>query len=80
MLDGIVALVTGGASGLGAATVRSFIDGGARIAILDRAQSDGEALARGSGGGRVGRLHGRAIATRRPVSHPATSRRALAKT
>ncbi|MCW5893917.1 MAG: 3-hydroxyacyl-CoA dehydrogenase [bacterium] len=40
-----VALVTGGASGLGEATVRMFVDGGGRAAILDRPNSNGEALA-----------------------------------
>jgi 2-keto-3-deoxy-L-fuconate dehydrogenase len=34
--DGLVALVTGGASGIGAATVALLHSGGARVAILDR--------------------------------------------
>ena len=49
-LDGLVALVTGGASGLGAATVRAFSDAGARVAVLDRPHSDGEAFVRSFGG------------------------------
>lgn len=40
-----IALVTGGASGLGEATVRAVVAGGGRAAILDRPQSNGEALA-----------------------------------
>ena len=35
--DGLVALVTGGASGIGAATVRTLAERGARIAVIDRA-------------------------------------------
>jgi NAD(P)-dependent dehydrogenase (short-subunit alcohol dehydrogenase family) len=34
--DGKVAIVTGGASGIGAATVRRLLDRGARVAIFDR--------------------------------------------
>jgi NAD(P)-dependent dehydrogenase (short-subunit alcohol dehydrogenase family) len=44
-LDGIVALVTGGASGLGAATVRQLASRGARVMIVDRDQARGAALA-----------------------------------
>jgi len=44
-LEGAVAIVTGGASGLGEATVRTLVEGGARAAILDRPQSNGEKLA-----------------------------------
>jgi 2-keto-3-deoxy-L-fuconate dehydrogenase len=35
-LDGLRAVVTGGASGIGAAIVQTLLDGGARVAILDR--------------------------------------------
>jgi 3-hydroxyacyl-CoA dehydrogenase/3-hydroxy-2-methylbutyryl-CoA dehydrogenase len=45
-LDGAVALVTGGASGLGEATVRAFLGKGARAAILDRPNSTGDTLAK----------------------------------
>ena len=44
-LSGSVALVTGGASGLGAATVRRLVAGGAKAVIVDRDQAKGEALA-----------------------------------
>ena len=39
-----VALVTGGASGLGQATVRTLVAGGGRVMILDRPDSAGETL------------------------------------
>ena len=44
-LQGKVALVTGGASGLGEACVRRFIAQGARVAILDINSATGSALA-----------------------------------
>lgn len=44
-LQGAVAFVTGGASGLGAATVRRLVAGGARAVICDRDADRGEALA-----------------------------------
>jgi len=44
-LAGSVALVTGGASGLGAATVRRLVAGGARAVIVDRDEARGSALA-----------------------------------
>ena len=44
-LDGISALVTGGASGLGAATARHLVDGGAHVIIADLADSRGPRLA-----------------------------------
>src|SRR5262245_1438246 len=43
-LDGAIALVTGGASGLGAATVRRLIEGGARAVIVDRDEARAQAL------------------------------------
>ncbi len=46
-----VALVTGGASGLGEATVRLLASGGGQVMILDRPGSAGEALATELGGG-----------------------------
>jgi NAD(P)-dependent dehydrogenase (short-subunit alcohol dehydrogenase family) len=44
-LHGTVALVTGGASGLGAATVRRLAAGGAKVMIVDRDEAHGQALA-----------------------------------
>lgn len=44
-IEGSVALVTGGASGLGEATVRELVRGGGKAVILDRPQSAGAVLA-----------------------------------
>ncbi len=44
-LAGSVVLVTGGASGLGAATVRSLVARGAKAVIVDRDEAKGQALA-----------------------------------
>ena len=52
-LKDAVALVTGGASGLGEATVRALVAGGARAAILDRPNSAGEKLANELGSDKV---------------------------
>ncbi|MCG8422381.1 MAG: 3-hydroxyacyl-CoA dehydrogenase [Proteobacteria bacterium] len=45
-LDGAVAIITGGASGLGAATARKLIAGGASAVLVDRDETRGNALAR----------------------------------
>jgi NAD(P)-dependent dehydrogenase (short-subunit alcohol dehydrogenase family) len=45
-LDGRVAIVTGAASGIGAAIARAFVDEGARVVVADR---DGAAAARTAG-------------------------------
>jgi len=45
-INGAVALVTGGASGLGEATVRAFVDHGGRAVIVDLNEERGLALAR----------------------------------
>lgn len=52
-LDGAVAIVSGGASGLGAATVRRLVAGGAKAVIADRDEARGSELARELGPGVV---------------------------
>ena len=42
-LDGLAALVTGGASGIGLATARLLAARGARVAVLDRDARDAQA-------------------------------------
>jgi len=44
-IKGSVAVVTGGASGLGEATVRNYVEGGGRVSILDLQEEKGQALA-----------------------------------
>ena len=44
-IDSRVFLITGGASGLGAATVRMLVAAGGRVAIADLNRAAGEALA-----------------------------------
>jgi len=44
-IQGTVAAITGGASGLGAATARELIAAGGKVMILDRPQSDGAGFA-----------------------------------
>ena len=45
-ISGVSAVVTGGASGLGEATVRRLAAAGAKVVILDRDAAKGEALAK----------------------------------
>jgi len=52
-INGVVALVTGGASGLGQATVRELHGKGAKVVIVDLPSSDGAAVAKELGDGAV---------------------------
>ena len=45
-LQGGSFVVTGGASGLGAATVRMIVDGGGRVVVADLKEAEGGALVR----------------------------------
>ena len=46
LIDGISALVTGGASGLGLATAKELVERGAFVTIVDLPVSDGAAVAK----------------------------------
>ena len=50
-LNGAAAVVSGGAGGLGEATVRRLVDAGARVVIADLADDKGAALAASLGDG-----------------------------
>ena len=49
-INGIAAIVTGGASGLGAATARMLAEAGAKVAIFDMNEAGGMAQAEEIGG------------------------------
>jgi NAD(P)-dependent dehydrogenase (short-subunit alcohol dehydrogenase family) len=48
-LDGRIALITGGASGLGEGTAKEFIAAGAKVALLDMQEDKGAAVAKETG-------------------------------
>jgi len=52
-ISGSSALVTGGASGLGLATVKNLHAAGAKVVLVDLPSSDGEAVAKSLGEGAV---------------------------
>jgi 3-hydroxyacyl-CoA dehydrogenase / 3-hydroxy-2-methylbutyryl-CoA dehydrogenase len=71
-LSTIIAIVTGGASGLGEATVRSIVSAGGRAAILDMAEDKGTALA--------GELGDKTLFIKTDVANEAEVTRAIAAT
>ena len=66
-LDGKVALVTGGGSGIGAATTRRLAEGGARVLVLGRRREPLEAIALETGAVPVAGDASRPVDVRRAV-------------
>jgi NAD(P)-dependent dehydrogenase (short-subunit alcohol dehydrogenase family) len=52
-LQGVSAIVTGGASGLGAATARQLAKRGAHVVVADIAEDKGKEVIRVDGGARL---------------------------
>jgi len=75
MLDGRVAFVTGGASGIGAGTARRFAEEGALVALADVQDEEGEKLR-----DELTKAGGRALYVHCDVSDPASVEAAIAET
>lgn len=52
-ISGAVAVITGGASGIGQAVVRAFVDKGGRVAIFDLNEAAGQAMVKELGGAAI---------------------------
>jgi len=74
-LDGKVALITGGASGMGASMARIFAGEGAKVVVADMLEEEGRKIA-----GEITRANGAAIFQRLDVSSEAEWQAAVAAT
>jgi NAD(P)-dependent dehydrogenase (short-subunit alcohol dehydrogenase family) len=74
-LDGKVALITGGASGMGASMARVFAGEGAKVAVADMLEDEGKKLV-----GEITRANGAAIFQRLDVTSEAEWQAAIAAT
>src|SRR6266699_6763067 len=74
-LDGKVALITGGASGMGASMARIFAGEGAKVVVADMLEDEGKKIV-----GEITRANGAAIFQRLDVSSEAEWQEAIAAT